>query len=56
MTEAWLRFWKWRIWAMLASAAFATVTLAIGGVRDLRALTRQLATAERDDRDDGSVD
>jgi SSS family solute:Na+ symporter len=56
MTDAWLSFWKWRIWLLLASAILATVVLAIGGVRDLRRVLHRLAVAERDDRDDGIVD
>ncbi|MFT5234393.1 MAG: SSS family solute:Na+ symporter [Candidatus Krumholzibacteriia bacterium] len=56
MTDAWLRFWHWRIWLMLGTAAIATVVLAVGGVGDLRYLMRKLATNERDDEDDGSVD
>jgi len=55
MTETWLRFWHWRIWLMLGTAAIATVVLAVGGVGDLRYLIRQLGTSERDDEDDGSV-
>ena len=51
MTQAWLTFWQWRIWLLLA-----TVALAAGGVRDLRRLFAQLRVAERDDRDDGIVD
>lgn len=55
MTQAWLQFWHWRIWLMIAAAAFATVVLAVGGIGDLRRLFAQLRTAERDDQDDGMV-
>jgi SSS family solute:Na+ symporter len=56
MTQAWLTFWKWRIWIMLGTAAVATVVLAVGGMGDMKRLLAQLRVAERDDRDDGSVD
>jgi hypothetical protein len=41
---------------MLGTAAIATVVLAVGGVGDLKRLFGHLRVAERDDRDDGSVD
>ena len=53
MVQAWLTFWHWRIWLMIAAAAFATVFLAVGGVRDLRRLIAQQRVAERDDLGDG---
>jgi hypothetical protein len=56
MTGAWLRFWHWRIWLLLLTAAVATAVLGVGGVRDLRRLFAQLRTAQRDDGDDGIVD
>jgi SSS family solute:Na+ symporter len=55
MTQAWLSFWKWRIWIMLCTAAVATVVLAVGGIGDMKHLLTQLRVADRDDRDDGSV-
>lgn len=55
MTDAWLAYWEWRIWLMAASAAVATVWLALGGVRDLRRLLHRLRTAVRDHGDDGVV-
>ncbi|MBZ0173172.1 MAG: hypothetical protein K8E66_12380 [Phycisphaerales bacterium] len=55
-TAAWVEFWRWRTYLMLAFATAATVWLGIGGAVDLRRLLRQLSTAKRDDRDDGIVD
>jgi hypothetical protein len=55
MTQAWLIFWKWRIWIMLGTAAIATAVLAVGGIGDMKRLLARLRLAERDDRDDGSV-
>jgi SSS family solute:Na+ symporter len=55
MVDAWLTFWHWRIWLMIVAAAFATVVLAVGGVRDLRKLFDRLRNLERDDLDDGIV-
>jgi SSS family solute:Na+ symporter len=51
----WLAFWRWRIWFLVVTAVAATVWLTIGGVADFRGLLRSLATAARDDADDGIV-
>lgn len=53
--EIWLAFWRWRIWFLLITAIAATTWLTIGGVADFRRLLRSLATATRDDTDDGIV-
>jgi len=55
MTDAWLGYWRWRIWFMLGSAVIATVWLGLGGVRDMKRLLDRLKTVERDDNDDGTV-
>jgi SSS family solute:Na+ symporter len=51
----WLAFWRWRVWFLIATGVGATIWLTIGGVYDFRRLLRDLASAERDDRDDGIV-
>jgi SSS family solute:Na+ symporter len=53
--QAWLVFWKYFCWVMLGIMMVLTVWLAVGGLRDLRALFRQLRLVKRDARDDGSV-
>ncbi len=55
MTSTWLSYWRWRLWLMLASAAVATVWLAVGGAFDMRVLFRRLREVRRDDEDDGMV-
>ena len=51
----WLIFWRWRIGIATIVAGIVTVWLTIGGIRNLRALFRQLDEQARDDRDDGLV-
>jgi SSS family solute:Na+ symporter len=55
-TEWWSNYWHITgIWMPLVIGVGTTVWFTIGGLRDLMALFRQLATAERDETDDGMV-
>ncbi len=53
--EPWLTYWKIYIWIQIVMSAVVIVWFSIGGVRDVRAMTRDLATQTRDDSDDGMV-
>ena len=53
--EPWLTYWQVYIWVQIVMSAVVIVWFAIGGIKDVRAMTRQLATMERDDADDGMV-
>ncbi len=52
---AWLRFWETKIWIEVAVASVVIVWFTWGGVRDVRALLRDLSSRRRDDDDDGYV-
>ncbi len=54
--ESWLWFWKYYLYLAFVMGSITVVWFAIGGLRDLRAMFHTLATAQRDDSDDGSVD
>jgi SSS family solute:Na+ symporter len=51
----WLRYNQWMFYTQLAAGILATIWLCCGGIRDLRDLFRTLATAVRNDNDDGRV-
>jgi solute:Na+ symporter, SSS family len=53
--EWWAKVWHVYIFAQLAVGIPATIWFAIGGVVDIRSLFRTLATAVRDETDDGRV-
>jgi SSS family solute:Na+ symporter len=53
--EAWARWWLVNIWIGGTVGAAATVWFLIGGVFDIRAMFRQLASLQRDASDDGTV-
>ena len=54
-TEPWLSYWRVFIWVQIIMSAVVIVWFAIGGIKDVRKMTHQLATMERDDTDDGMV-
>ena len=51
----WARFWYGYLMLLLGLGAPAAVWLTLGGIRDIRALFRTLAAADRDPTDDGRV-
>ncbi len=51
----WVRFWWWFVWIHLGVSVVIVVWFTVGGIRDVRRLFRDLASAGRDDRDDGVV-
>jgi SSS family solute:Na+ symporter len=51
--EAWERFWRWFLYIQIALASIVLVWFTLGGVRDLRAMLRRLATLPRNAADDG---
>ena len=53
--ESWMTFWKVYIYANLAASILAIVWFAIGGVKDIKNMFKQLGTMKRDDHDDGTV-
>jgi len=52
---SWMTFWKVYIYANVAASILAIVWFAIGGVKDIKAMFKQLGTMERDEHDDGTV-
>lgn len=52
---SWMTFWKVYIYANLAASILAIVWFAIGGVKDIKAMFKQLGTMKRDEHDDGTV-
>ena len=53
--DPWLTYWEVYIWIQIAMSAVVIVWFTIGGIRDVRYMTRTLATMERDPTDDGMV-
>jgi hypothetical protein len=53
--EWWGKFWHFYIISQLAVGIPATIWFSIGGIVDIRSLFRTLATAVRDEKDDGRV-
>ena len=53
--ESWFAYWRLYILLYLVIGVVVTIWVGIGGIRDMKDLFRRLATAKRDDRDDGSV-
>ncbi|MEZ6084133.1 MAG: sodium:solute symporter [Phycisphaerae bacterium] len=53
---SWLWFWKYYLYLAFCMGTITVIWFAIGGFRDLRAMFHTLATASRDDSDDGSVE
>lgn len=53
--HAWSRFWHGWIWFHLVIGTPAIIWFTIGGIKDIRALFRRLATLQRNDADDGRV-
>jgi len=53
--EAWAGFWKVYVVVHLGAAAVVLVWFTIGGIKDLRAMFRDLATMKRDETDDGMI-
>ena len=51
----WLKYWGIYIWIQIVMSVVVIVWLGIGGYRDVRSMTRQLAVMQRDDADDGMV-
>lgn len=51
----WPNFWHFYIWLMIAISIPVLIWTSIGGLCDIRGLFKSLATAERNDKDDGSV-
>ncbi len=52
---AWMTYWRWWTWFILACGVVVTVWFTIGGVRDMRRLYRELGTRRIDTTDDGRV-
>jgi SSS family solute:Na+ symporter len=52
---AWAKFWRVYVYVQLAISAAIVVWFTVGGVRDLKAMLRQLDVMARDDADDGVV-
>jgi hypothetical protein len=52
---SWMQFWRVYCWVMLALSIVVGGWITVGGLFDLKELSRLLRTAKRDDRDDGSV-
>jgi len=53
--EWWARLWKSFIWIYFTKSVPTTIWFTIGGISDIRALFKTLATAVRDNTDDGRV-
>jgi SSS family solute:Na+ symporter len=53
--NAWLAFWKSKIWIEIGVGCVVVVWFTWGGVRDLRRMLRDLGTRQVDERDDGVV-
>lgn len=51
----WSKFWHIYIWISMVMGAIVTVWFLIGGLKDLRYMFKTLATAKRDEMDDGMV-
>lgn len=51
----WLKWWVFQTVALVIVSVLITVWFICGGVRDLKEMLRTLATAKRNDRDDGTV-
>jgi SSS family solute:Na+ symporter len=51
----WLTYWRIFIWVNVVLSVVVIVWFTVGGVRDVRRMTRALATMERDETDDGMV-
>jgi solute:Na+ symporter, SSS family len=55
-TEWWIKFWHFYIVMQFVIGIPATIWFTVGGIVDIRDLFRRLATAVRDDKDDGRVE
>jgi len=53
--SAWARYWQIFIWVQVAAAIVVIVWFSIGGLRDVREMTRKLGSMARDEEDDGMV-
>ena len=53
--DIWMTYWHIFVWANLILTVVLIVWFAIGGLRDLADMLRTLATARRDEADDGTV-
>ena len=53
--EPWLTYWQAYIYVQIVMSVVVIVWFTLGGVRDVRRMTRELATMDRDDTDDGMV-
>jgi SSS family solute:Na+ symporter len=51
----WLGFWHTKIWIELTAAMVVIVWFTYGGIRDVKALLRDLDQRDRDDADDGFI-
>jgi SSS family solute:Na+ symporter len=51
----WLTYWRIYIWVNVVLSVVVIGWFTVGGVRDVRRMTRALATMERDETDDGMV-
>ena len=52
---AWGKLWHFWIWVQFLPAIPTTIWLTVGGILDIRSLSRHLSTAIRDHTDDGHV-
>ena len=52
---AWARYWEIYVWIQVAASLVVIVWFTVGGFRDVREMTRRLATMSRDEKDDGMV-
>ncbi len=52
---AWATYWEVYIWIQVAASVVVILWFTVGGLRDVAAMTRDLATMQRDETDDGMV-
>ena len=53
---SWAKFWRFYVWLILITGITTTVWFTWAGLIDLRKMFRRLATMDRDDSDDGTVE
>jgi SSS family solute:Na+ symporter len=51
----WLKYWLIMLYVNIIGGALTTIWMAVGGIIDLKSMFRTLATAKRDEHDDGTV-
>jgi solute:Na+ symporter, SSS family len=52
---SWASYWHVYIWIQVAMSIVVIVWFAVGGLRDVRSMTRKLSVMNRDEADDGMV-